>query len=132
MLDIEYRILEKLYSSDSRCCTWVDILNAFLPEFAPHVTDSALHDLVDTGLVGSTSPSWNDRMSGSVFLTGKGCLELLAEMDARQTHAKIADQEKEARDYRTRKEKREKLTLLLSVFSFIVSVCAIVISIIQP
>lgn len=96
------------------------------------VTDSALHDLVDTGLVGSTSPSWNDRMSGSVFLTGKGCLELLAEMDARQTHAKIADQEKEARDYRTRKEKREKLTLLLSVFSFIVSVCAIVISIIQP
>lgn len=125
MLDIEYRILEKLYSSDSRCCRCIDILNAFLPESAPHVTGSALHDLVNTGLIGSTSPSRNDIISGSVFLTAQGCIKFQAEMEARQ-------QEKEVRDYRTRKEKREKLTLLLSVFSLIVSICAIVISIVQP
>lgn len=126
MLDIEYRILEKIYASDSRCCSWIDILNAFSPNSDPNITDTALHALVDTGFIYSDAYSKGGRISGSVFLSDKGNLALLSERESRQARAK---QEKEAKDYRIRKEKQDKLTFYLSIFMAIITVCSIVVSI---
>lgn len=131
MTDIEYRILEKIYTSVSHHCPWIDVINAFDPQSNCTTIDGVLHSLVDAKLVHSDALSRNDRVHSCVSLSNEGLIALLAEREKRQADSIAEGQKKDDHDYRVRKETREKLTLYLAVFSTIISVCALIVSIIH-
>ncbi len=129
MLDIEYRILQKIWASDSHRCAWIDVLNAFDPQTSCNGVHSILCCLIEAKLVYSDKPPMD---FGLVSLTDEGYLALLSESERRQAESNVELSKKEDRDYRIRKEKREILTLCLSVFSVVIAVCALIVSIIHP